>query len=56
MDCNCGKELVWGGCDTYEDYGVEGQGIVTNYSCINDECSMETVYTYESIILESNED
>ena len=56
MNCNCGKKLVWGGCDTYEDYGVEGQGIVTNYSCLNIDCSMETVYTYESIILESDED
>ena len=56
MKCNCGIELVWGGCDTYEDYGAEGEGIVTNYSCLNNDCLMEVVYTYESIILEADKD
>ena len=31
---NCGsKNVIWG-CDfDYEDYGYEGNGIVSNYSC-----------------------
>jgi len=56
MECNCGKELVCGGGHSYEDYGAEGDGIVTNYSCLNDECNMEVVYTYEAITLEADED
>jgi transcription elongation factor Elf1 len=29
----CGKELIWG-CDfSFEDYGIEGEGIVATRSC-----------------------
>ena len=34
----CNIELVWGGDHTYEDYGLEGEGIVSNYSCIDESC------------------
>ena len=34
MDCwHCNTELIWGGDHMYEDYGREGEGIVTNLSC-----------------------
>ena len=34
MNCyRCNTELIWGGDFTYEDYGMEGDGIVTNLSC-----------------------
>ena len=29
----CNNELIWGGDHDYEDYGVEGDGVVTNLSC-----------------------
>ena len=38
MKCyRCNSSLIWGGDHDYEDYGVEGEGIVTNLSC--NECS-----------------
>jgi len=49
MKCNCKKDLVWGGDHSYEDYGLEGEGIVSNYSCSNDKCSVEDVVIYEKI-------
>jgi len=49
MKCTCNKELIWGGDHTYEDYGEEGEGVVSNYSCLNEECSIDTVLTYETI-------
>jgi len=47
MKCpKCEKELIWGGDDNYEDYGAEGEGIVSNNSCLNDECDVEMVIIY----------
>lgn len=31
----CGHEMIWGGDFTFEDYGIEGEGIVANLSCPN---------------------
>jgi hypothetical protein len=34
MKCwHCRGKVIWGGDHTYEDYGMEGDGIVTNMSC-----------------------
>jgi len=30
----CGEEMIWGGDDSFEDYGLEGEGIVANLSCL----------------------
>ena len=39
MNCwHCNKELIWGGDHDYEDYGMEGEGIVSNFSCSNCDC------------------
>ena len=47
MKCpKCEKELLWGGEDDYECYGVEGDGIVSNSTCSNDECDVEMVIIY----------
>tara|TARA_R110002096_G_scaffold8198_1_gene34478 strand:- start:1248 stop:1499 length:252 start_codon:yes stop_codon:yes gene_type:complete len=47
MKCpKCEKELIWGGDNDYEDYDKEGDGIVSNSTCTNDECDVETVIIY----------
>ena len=34
MKCwHCNSEVIWGGDHSYEDYGREGDGIVSNLSC-----------------------
>ncbi|MED2002393.1 hypothetical protein P4V86_03345 [Brevibacillus laterosporus] len=34
MNCpRCEHELIWGGDFSFEDYGREGDGIVSNLSC-----------------------
>ena len=34
MKCwHCNHEVIWGGDFDYEDYGMEGDGIVSNLSC-----------------------
>jgi len=39
MECSiCKKELIWGGDHTYEDFGIEGEGTVSNFSCPNTDC------------------
>ena len=36
MKCwHCNTELIWGGDHDYEDYDMEGEGIVSNLSCPN---------------------
>lgn len=47
MKCwHCDKELIWGGDDSYEDYCLEGEGIVTNLSCPNDDCGVDSVLVH----------
>ena len=29
----CGAKMIWGGDHTFEDYGIEEEGIVANFSC-----------------------
>ena len=34
MKCwHCQNDVIWGGDHTFEDYGMDGDGIVTNLSC-----------------------
>ena len=34
MKCwHCQNDVIWGGDHTFEDYGLNGEGIVTNLSC-----------------------
>tara|TARA_Y100001973_G_C4957458_1_gene213284 strand:+ start:316 stop:483 length:168 start_codon:yes stop_codon:yes gene_type:complete len=30
---HCNTELIWGGDHSYEDYGLDGDGVVVNLSC-----------------------
>tara|TARA_R110000744_G_scaffold186615_1_gene306018 strand:+ start:41 stop:205 length:165 start_codon:yes stop_codon:yes gene_type:complete len=53
MICQCGKELIWGGDHDYEDCGVEGEGIVSNLSCPNNECDVEVVYVHQNFSKEN---
>ena len=32
---HCKEELIWGGDDEFEDYCMEGEGIVSNLHCPN---------------------
>ena len=34
----CGDELCWGGDFDFEDYGITGDGVVSNYSCLRNDC------------------
>lgn len=34
MKCkHCNKNLIWGADHTFEDHGIEGKGIVSNFQC-----------------------
>ena len=34
MNCyHCNNKLIWGGDHTFEDYGHDGDGIVSNLHC-----------------------
>ena len=34
MKCwHCNHEVIWGGDHDYDDYGMEGEGIVSNLNC-----------------------
>ena len=51
MKCpNCEKELICGGEHDYEDYDAEGEGIVSNNTCSNDECDVSDIIIYTKII------
>ena len=45
MNCwHCNTELIWGGDHSFEDYGMEGEGIVSNLSCSN--CPVKVLVYY----------
>ena len=47
MKCSaCLEELLWGGDNDYEDYDQEGDGIVGNYTCQNEECTVDMIFIY----------
>ena len=47
MNClQCDKKLIHSGDHDYEDYNVEGEGIVSNLTCPNDDCGVEQVLVY----------
>jgi hypothetical protein len=42
MKCwHCNSEVIWGGDHSYEDYGMEGEGIASNMRCSNSACNAE---------------
>lgn len=47
MKCyRCGAELIWNSDFTYEDYGLDGEGIVSVLTCSDDNCNTDVeVYT-----------
>lgn len=45
----CGTPLIWGADFDYEDYGIDGEGIVSNYTCPN--CGV-----YVEVYMRSDED
>ena len=50
MKCpKCNSPLIWGGDHSYEDYGLEGEGIVSNHTCYNTSCTVETVLLYDNL-------
>lgn len=46
---DCEKTLIWGGDHSYEDYSIEGESIVSNYTCPNENCEVETLLIYRNI-------
>jgi len=54
--CSCGNSLIWGGDHDYEDYGIEGDGIVSNLSCADNNCEVDVVYVYKNFNKGSNEE
>jgi len=37
---HCHSEMIWGSDFDFEDYGIEGDGIVSTFSCSNPECEV----------------
>jgi len=50
MKCwHCKSELIWGADFNYEDFGLEGEGIVTTLACSNQNCGVDEVLVYYKI-------
>ncbi len=50
MKCpKCETELVQSDSDSYEDYGIEGEGIVSINTCTDVECDVDTVIIYKQL-------
>ena len=49
MKCWCDQELIHSGDHMYEECGYEGEGIVSNLTCPNDDCEVEVVYIHRKL-------
>ena len=50
MRCpQCTETIIWQSEYDYEDYGIEGEGIIGTYVCNNDECTVDDVYIFTPI-------
>jgi len=48
MNCwHCNSEVIWGGDFDFEDYGMEGEGIVSNLTCSNCKAYYECYLDFE---------
>ena len=44
----CNDELIIGGNHDYEDYNINDKdGMVTNLSCINEDCDVDLILIYQ---------
>ena len=41
--------MIWGGDHSYEDYGMDDDGIVSNHSCQNEDSNVETIIVYSKL-------
>lgn len=49
MKCTfCNEELLWSNDFDYDDFGLDGDGIVGIYICNNNECDVEELHIYTS--------
>jgi hypothetical protein len=55
MNCFCNKELIHSGNHTFEECGLDGKGIVSNLTCCNNECNVETVVVYINLDEKEND-
>ena len=49
MKCYCGNNLVWGGDAMYDECGMDGEGVVSNLSCFNEDCLISLVLVHTDI-------
>jgi len=47
MKCpQCSRTIIWEEENEYEDYGIEGDGVIGVYICENKECTVSDVYIF----------
>ena len=50
MKCpQCSQTMIWQQEYDYGDYGIEGEGIIGTYICVNKECAVDDVYIFTPI-------
>ena len=51
MNCpHCNTEIIWGGDHSYEAFAIDDEdGIVSNYTCPNEDCQVELIEIYNAI-------
>ena len=45
----CAEPIIWGNDFDFDDYGMEGEGIIGNYTCVSDNCDVDVVVIHTPI-------
>ena len=57
MNCwHCNSEVIWGGDHDYEDYGLEGEGIVSNLSCPKCDTHVDVYHKFDLPTMEKQQE
>ena len=49
MNCwFCGEKMIWWNDSTYEDNCIEGDGMVAEVHCTNDDCKSKALFYIEN--------
>jgi len=43
----CLRRMCWKGDDMYSDSGMDGEGVISTYCCLYDDCQTESVVIYQ---------
>jgi hypothetical protein len=43
----CNSKAIWGADHDFSDFSMEEEGVVSTYTCVNDECTVDVYIIFQ---------